>query len=141
MNQIDKKELDAHIEGENPADDREPLEVIVAAKDRENWVFVEGQAIGAIRDGYFVQRTTKRHLFRSLNSKGIEYDVYQRLLHEPVSWWRLEFTDTNQILEIPFAMIPELGILNPPYSAGYQYHVKLQYFNETRAALQKGLGI
>lgn len=120
-------------------DDRKELDVIVAHKGGDRFVFVDRQVIGQIRDGCFVQRTTKKHLFRSLNSKGIEYDVYQRLLHEAVSWWRLEFTDTKQILEIPLDMIPEFGILNPPYSAGYQYHVKLQYFNEARAALQKGL--
>lgn len=119
--------------------DRKELDVIVAHKGDDRFVFVDRQVIGQIRDGCFVQRTTKRHLFRSLNSKGIEYDVYQRLRHEAVSWWRLEFTDTRQILEIPLDMIPEVGILNPPYSAGYQYHIKLQYFREARPALQKSL--
>jgi len=102
-------------------------------------VFVNETVIGEIKGGKFVQRTHKHHLFRKLNSKGMEVDVYQRLLHEPVITWRLEFMDTKQILEIPLERIPIWGILNPPGSAGYQYHVKLRHFNEEQPALQKGL--
>jgi len=120
---------------------RSPLNVTVSADmlsfEGRQLVFVDDVVIGHIKEGRFVQRISRRHLFRELNSKGIEFDVYQRLLHEPVQFWRLEFQDTGEIVEIPFRQIPECGILNPRHSAGYQYHVKMRFFNVVRSQIQK----
>lgn len=49
------------------------------------------------------------------------------------------FADTGQILSISLDLIPHYGILNPPHSAGYQYHVKLQHFDVDQDVLQKTL--
>lgn len=114
---------------------RQPLNVTVD----KDIVFIDNAVIGRISDRRFVQKTHSGHIFRKLNSKGIEFDVYQRLLHENVSIWRLEFTDTGQIMEIPLRLILECGILNPRGSAGYQYHVKMRFFNVIRAAIQKAM--
>jgi hypothetical protein len=100
-------------------------------------VFVGGRVIGQIWGYTFVQKVTRRHLFRELNSKGIEFDVYQRLVLEGVNIWRIVFKDTGQIFEIPLAKICKVGILRPPHSAGNQYHVRLQDFTEVRPILQK----
>jgi hypothetical protein len=121
---------------------RKKLRVEIHQRANEWLVFVDGRPIGEIIRGWFTQKTTKRHIFRELNSKGIEYDVYQRLrLFEngKVLGWRLIFKDTKEILAIPLERIPEVGILNPPHSAGNQYHVKMQYFNVEQPALQKEL--
>jgi hypothetical protein len=118
---------------------RKQLEVKLVSKGDDRLVFVDNRVIGEIRSGWFEQKTTRRHLLRALNSKGIEYDVYQRLLHEEVEGWRLRFTDTAQILSIPLARIPQCGILNPRHSAGYQYHIKLQFFDVEQKELQRTL--
>jgi len=112
------------------------METTVLEKDNRRLVYADNRVIGEILDGRFIQRINRRHLLRSLNSKGIEIDVYDRLLHETVHSWRLEFTDTKEILEMPFGMIPRVAILNPPCSAGNQYHVKLQFFRQKQGMLQ-----
>jgi len=108
----------------------------IIEKDNQRLVFVENSVVREILDGRFIQRISRRHLFRALNSKGIEVDVYERLLHETVHSWRLEFTDTQEIVEMPLGRIPQVAILNPPNSAGNQYHVKMQFFRQKRGMLQ-----
>lgn len=118
---------------------RNQLNVHIKRNGNSHLVFVDQKVIGEIKDGWFVQKTTSRHIFRQYNSKGIEYDVFNRLLHENVEGWKLIFTDTGQILSIALDFIPYHGILNPPHSAGYQYHVKLQFFDVDQPVLQKQL--
>jgi len=118
---------------------RTALNVHIKRNGNAHLVFVDQRVIGEIMDGWFVQKTTSRHIFRTLNSKGIEYDVFNRLCHENVEGWRIIFTDTAQILSIQFDLIPYHSILNPPHSAGYQYHVKLQHFEVDQDVLQKSL--
>lgn len=107
-------------------------------KASEDLVFVEGKVIGEVRNGVFVQRTALRHIFRQQNAKGIDVNVYHRLAGRCKAW-RLEFTDTKQILSIPFEKIAQVGTITSTGAVGAQYLVKMDDFNEDQAAIQSHL--
>lgn len=100
-------------------------------------VFVDGKVIGQLADGFFVQKTEERHIFRQNNTKGIDVNVHHRLAGRCEAW-RLVFKDTKQILTIPFAKIAQVGTITAT-GAGAQYLVHLDDFNEEQVVLQERL--
>ena len=106
-------------------------------KASEDIVFIDNKVIGHVRDGIFVQKTSLRHVFRQTNSKGMDINVHGRLVGR-CHRWRLEFTDTKQVLSIPFEKIAQVGVITST-GAGVQYLVHLADFNEDQVALQAKL--
>ena len=100
-------------------------------------LYVNATVVGFLRDGVFEQRITRRHIFRLYNAKGIDLGLY-RQLEGRCHTWRLIFKDTAEVLSIPFADIPKLGILQDT-GAGPQYLVALNHFTQDQPALQSRL--
>ena len=88
-------------------------------------------------DGVFIQRTTLLHTQQQGDAKGINAYTYRRLVGK-CHTWRLEFTDTKQVLSIPFEKIAQVASL---VSAGTsaQYKVKLSEFDEVQVVMQEKL--
>lgn len=108
-------------------------------RSNEALVFVDGRPIGNYNDGTFTQWVTRRHIYRQLNAKGIDIRVHADLKARGCRQWEIVFTDTAQILKIPFAKITACGISRHIPGAGDQIMVPLSDFNESRPVLQGSL--
>ena len=100
--------------------------------------FVDGKVVGDLDNGVFFQRIQRRHIYRVMNAKGMDVGLH-RALRGKCRTWRLEFDDTKQVLEIPYARIEVSGKLMPVKGAGIQWMVKLKYFDELVPSIQRRL--
>ena len=97
--------------------------------------FVNGRVVGQLEKGVFFQRVQRRHIYRAMNSKGMDFFLH-RQLRGKCRIWRIEFED-KQILEIAYDRIEVSGILRTIKGAGKQYMVPLPYFDELKPASQR----
>lgn len=102
-------------------------------------VYAGGRPIGKFVDGVFIQKVTARHIFRELNAKGIDVEVHAMLKARGCWLWRLDFTDTLQVLSIPFEKIEIVGVKKQFNGAGVQFFVNLAEFTEKRPVIQARL--
>lgn len=104
-------------------------------------VFIDRHVVGVLQKTpkgiIFVQKVRYKHIFRQYNGKGIDINVHHQLKGR-CDYWRIEFRDTKQVLEIPFGKIEQVGIKYDT-GAGVQLIVKLEDFNEERPVLQERL--
>jgi hypothetical protein len=101
-------------------------------------VYAGGNIIGRLTiDRVFVQRISSRGIFMQDGGKGIDVVTYNWLLRQGATTWRLEFTDSKEVLTRSLAGIPaiakrrELG-----RKAGTQYIVPLAEFETPGKARQ-----
>lgn len=98
-------------------------------------VYIDDVPIGRVVAGVFYQTVTPRHIYRRLNAKGIDVSLFFRL-RQVCHTWQIIFTDTRQVLSIPFAKIPAVATKRKVGSAGEQFLVKLSDFNQERPVVQ-----
>lgn len=102
--------------------------------------WVDGRVVGNISDdGVFVQNITSRHIYNSLQAKGMDLWLHRGLIGK-CELWRLVFKDTGQVLSIPFSMIESSGKKHDPGGGvGVQIFVPLALFEEEKPAIQMRL--
>lgn len=105
--------------------------------DRDDRLVYIGECpIGKLVDGVFRQPVTVKSIYRELNAKGMDIEVHASLKARGCWMWMLEFTDTLQVLTLPFDKVTMYGKKKQISGAGIQYFVALSDFTEKRPAVQ-----
>lgn len=99
----------------------------------------DGPPVGELADGVFVQRVQGRHIYNAAAGKGMDKFVHFQLKVKHCRTWRLDFKDTKQVLEIPFAKVESYPLKKIRNLAGEQYLVPFEDFQEVRAVIQPNL--
>jgi len=100
--------------------------------------FVNGKVIGTLDKGVFFQRIQTRHIFRQMQAKGIDLQLF-RSLRGRCREWKLEFEDSKRLICIAYDRIEQSGVIKWVPGAGQQMMVELRLFDEIRPGTQKRL--
>jgi len=89
-------------------------------------VYLDNRVIGKLEGDAFVQRITRRHIYKRYAAKGMDLSIYW-MLKGTCRYWKLVFTDSGEELTIPFHQIATVGF-EVSTGVGKQLMVKLKDF-------------